>query len=229
MGRRMTAMTPGAREPVSGTDLAALHEALDAGARAAFLASSGDAEGAAVSLKNASSAAEAAFPAGSRETGGLSAVLDAIGAAAAEPACAGAPDPDLWFRPRSEEEAKAVCAACPVRAECLQHAIDREEAFGVWGGLDPSERRLLIEYGKTLTCGGCDQDRSAAEFGSDGNGGHRGTCLGCTAAAERERRHRRKERYAAPAASGAVPPADEGPAGGAGPGRKKEEKNSDRC
>lgn len=36
----------------------------------------------------------------------------------------------------------ATCAKCPVRSQCLQHAIAEEEFdFGIWGGLDPAERR----------------------------------------------------------------------------------------
>ena len=30
--------------------------------------------------------------------------------------------------------AKAMCALCPVRFECLQGALGREEPWGVWGG-----------------------------------------------------------------------------------------------
>ena len=31
-------------------------------------------------------------------------------------------------------EAKAVCAVCPVRQACLEHALARREREGVWGG-----------------------------------------------------------------------------------------------
>jgi hypothetical protein len=30
--------------------------------------------------------------------------------------------------------AKAMCALCPLRFECLQGALEREEPWGVWGG-----------------------------------------------------------------------------------------------
>jgi WhiB family redox-sensing transcriptional regulator len=45
-------------------------------------------------------------------------------------------DPDLWFaeRPADLEQAKRLCAGCPVRAACLAGALDRAEPWGVWGG-----------------------------------------------------------------------------------------------
>jgi hypothetical protein len=54
-------------------------------------------------------------------------------------------DPELFFpeKGQSPRAAKRVCAACEVRAECLQYALDRREPFGVWGGLSERERRAL--------------------------------------------------------------------------------------
>ena len=45
-------------------------------------------------------------------------------------------DPDLWFAdsPSDLERAKALCADCPIRSECLAAALQREEPWGVWGG-----------------------------------------------------------------------------------------------
>lgn len=47
-----------------------------------------------------------------------------------------AEDPDLWFAedPRELERAKALCADCPLRRECLTAALERGEPWGVWGG-----------------------------------------------------------------------------------------------
>lgn len=52
-------------------------------------------------------------------------------------------DPQLFFPERgaSLAEAKAVCADCKVRAECLEYGIDQH--FGIWGGLSERERRQL--------------------------------------------------------------------------------------
>jgi WhiB family redox-sensing transcriptional regulator len=60
-----------------------------------------------------------------------------------EAACRGR-DVVLFFGPDGERQpereirerkAKAVCAACPVRAECLTYAVSRPEKYGTWGGL----------------------------------------------------------------------------------------------
>jgi WhiB family transcriptional regulator, redox-sensing transcriptional regulator len=40
-----------------------------------------------------------------------------------------------------ERRAKAVCAACPVRIDCLEHAVTADERYGIWGGLTQDERR----------------------------------------------------------------------------------------
>lgn len=40
-------------------------------------------------------------------------------------------------------EAKAICAGCPVRLDCLDYAMRNRETDGVWGGLDPAQRRKL--------------------------------------------------------------------------------------
>ena len=38
--------------------------------------------------------------------------------------------------------AKAVCAGCPVKAECLTHALDNDER-GIWGGTSERQRRTM--------------------------------------------------------------------------------------
>ena len=37
-------------------------------------------------------------------------------------------------------QAKMVCATCPVKRECLEHALKYNETFGVWGGESERER-----------------------------------------------------------------------------------------
>jgi WhiB family transcriptional regulator, redox-sensing transcriptional regulator len=61
-------------------------------------------------------------------------------------------DPEIFFPDKggSTREAKAVCARCPVAAECLEYALATSERFGIWGGLSERERRTLRGY--TVAC-----------------------------------------------------------------------------
>lgn len=55
--------------------------------------------------------------------------------------------PDQWFPRRGPDdpgrEAKAVCARCPVSAECLDYALSHSIREGIWGGLGEGDRRKL--------------------------------------------------------------------------------------
>lgn len=42
-----------------------------------------------------------------------------------------------------ENQAKRICATCPVASECLDHALVVGERYGIWGGLTPDERNDL--------------------------------------------------------------------------------------
>jgi len=56
-------------------------------------------------------------------------------------------DPEIFFPPKGNSgiEAKQICAGCPVRAECLAYAIEADEEFGIWGGLNRNERLKVRE------------------------------------------------------------------------------------
>jgi WhiB family redox-sensing transcriptional regulator len=43
-----------------------------------------------------------------------------------------------------ERTAKAICAECTVRIDCLDHALRTREPHGIWGGLNELERRDLL-------------------------------------------------------------------------------------
>lgn len=43
----------------------------------------------------------------------------------------------------STTRARAICARCTVRAECLDMALSNSELFGVWGGVGTMKRREL--------------------------------------------------------------------------------------
>jgi len=56
-------------------------------------------------------------------------------------------DPELFFPVSSTgrsleqaNEAKAVCARCLVRRQCLSFALRTRQAHGIWGGLTEEER-----------------------------------------------------------------------------------------
>ena len=52
-------------------------------------------------------------------------------------------DPSLFFDDTNKNLAKAYCRLCEVQQECLDYAINNSERYGVYGGLDPSERSNL--------------------------------------------------------------------------------------
>lgn len=63
-------------------------------------------------------------------------------------------DPDLFFELATSRyemanqadrvsAAKAICARCPVSAECLELALAGDERYGIWGGLTERERRQV--------------------------------------------------------------------------------------
>jgi len=54
-------------------------------------------------------------------------------------------DPEAFFPEKggSTRDAKKVCGACNVRAQCLEYALSNDERFGIWGGLSERERRRL--------------------------------------------------------------------------------------
>ncbi|MPZ71730.1 MAG: WhiB family transcriptional regulator [Nitriliruptorales bacterium] len=47
-------------------------------------------------------------------------------------------------REAREAKAKAICAACPVRVECLTWALAVREPYGVWGGASEGERKQML-------------------------------------------------------------------------------------
>ena len=63
--------------------------------------------------------------------------------------------PKKFFPGRNENsDAKEVCARCPVRAECLEHALTYREKHGIWGGHGERSRRKLRRTGLEVLGGG---------------------------------------------------------------------------
>lgn len=67
---------------------------------------------------------------------------------------------ERWFADGNPRQAKAFCASCPVRVECLMCGMAEEH--GVWGGLTVKERRTLARLQSLLAAGSVD-----ASFGQD--------------------------------------------------------------
>ena len=73
-------------------------------------------------------------------------------------------DPDAWFPDSTEgsakpaRDARAMCAACPVMAQCRDYAIANKERHGIWGGLDARQRATFIASKKRSM-----RDRKAKE------------------------------------------------------------------
>lgn len=69
-------------------------------------------------------------------------------------ACVGKVDADFFPAPddtRSITRAKALCAGCPVREDCLIFALETNQPDGIWGGYTAKERtkirrRWLAEF-----------------------------------------------------------------------------------
>ena len=54
-------------------------------------------------------------------------------------------DPDEFYPDKGgrSDLAKYICSRCPVRTDCLQDALARDERHGIWGGLSDVERLEL--------------------------------------------------------------------------------------
>ena len=56
-------------------------------------------------------------------------------------------DTNLFYPDRHEEstgiDARAVCAQCVVREECLSYALQTGERFGIWGGTSERQRKKM--------------------------------------------------------------------------------------
>jgi WhiB family redox-sensing transcriptional regulator len=54
---------------------------------------------------------------------------------------------DIFFslvRP-DMKAAKAMCAKCPVRRECLEDSLEQQDRFGIFGGADQYQRRQALQ------------------------------------------------------------------------------------
>ena len=73
---------------------------------------------------------------------------------AAKPLCIDF-DPDIFFEDEVVNLAKAICHECPIRVECGVQAIERDEKWGVWGGMSADDRKKITTPRTRVKCPGC--------------------------------------------------------------------------
>lgn len=96
-------------------------------------------------------------------------------------------DPELFF-PDGEgraytdviEEAKDVCAGCPVYLNCFAHAIGpgRKE-FGIWAGMTETERDELFPDAARKRCTDCRDVKPLSDFYHRADRGYETQCKKC--------------------------------------------------
>lgn len=64
------------------------------------------------------------------------------------------PEDDLRNEPdkeRKEREGRAerACLSCPMKIDCLAHALRNKETMGVWGGMATGKRRRFLKFIKS--------------------------------------------------------------------------------
>ncbi len=66
-------------------------------------------------------------------------------------------DPELFFPVSGAgaglaeiERAKAICARCAIRQQCLDFALESRQSHGIWGGTSEEERRVIAARQRRL-------------------------------------------------------------------------------
>ncbi len=109
--------------------------------------------------------------------------------------------------PADEERAAQICAGCPLRAGCADHALTTREERGTWGGLTAGARRRILNPADTawldaqgrlrVACGSFSALMAHVRYGE--------TCAPCKAAQDaRTERARRASLAAEHKAGGSV-------------------------
>lgn len=68
-------------------------------------------------------------------------------------ACRGEESSVFFYDENEREPAKSyrvraalqICAVCPVKQQCLDHALSVPEVYGIWGGKSQEEIRALVK------------------------------------------------------------------------------------
>jgi WhiB family redox-sensing transcriptional regulator len=77
---------------------------------------------------------------------------------------------ELFAEGAAQNRVKALCTGCPVRTECLAHALDHRIEHGVWGGMTERERRALLKRRPTVVSWRRLLESARAEHGRHGAG-----------------------------------------------------------
>ncbi|MET8299094.1 WhiB family transcriptional regulator [Streptomyces sp. NPDC006678] len=76
-------------------------------------------------------------------------------------------DPEaLFVEGAAQKRATTICDGCPVRTECLAHALDHRIEHGIWGGATERERRALLRRRPLVTSWRRVLEAARAEAGS---------------------------------------------------------------
>ena len=65
------------------------------------------------------------------------------------------------------EIARRICATCPVKEPCLEHALLNRIDHGVWGGASERERRRILKRRRLAALGGGAPAHGGADGASD--------------------------------------------------------------
>ena len=52
------------------------------------------------------------------------------------------------------EIARRICETCPVKAQCLEYALEQRVEHGVWGGCSERERRRIAKRRRAAVAAG---------------------------------------------------------------------------
>ena len=111
-------------------------------------------------------------------------------------ACAGHPDPELWFPAPTDRgrvlAAVAICRSCPVQNECATEAIRERLDEGIWGALTEDTRRAMRRNAGAPPVCRNGHPRTPENTGVNRHGGK--ACLICDSESADKKRRRDRER-----------------------------------
>lgn len=74
-------------------------------------------------------------------------------------------DPEIWFpvgtgpmAVETEWLAQALCDGCPIKAACLQYALETGQRYGIWGGINMETQGTTLARRSTFTLRGSNED-----------------------------------------------------------------------